>query len=262
MFARWRQAGLIWPTIFTIGALTVLCALGKWQLDRKAWKEGLIATLKQRGASAPIANADWAALACDAKLPAADARSCEYLPVRLEGTLRHDDERHVFTSGGPSTGGRPGYLIMTPLEFSSGSQNRLIYVNRGFVPETAKQPSQRATGQIAGPAQVSGLLRIAEPKASFTPEPDRAANRYYLRDPSIFVNRPDSPVSGGPDPLRYYIDQTGDAVAKGAPQPVGGKIEFSNRHLEYALTWFGLAATLIGVFGAFAWSRLRAASGS
>ena len=43
--------------------------------------------------------------------------------------------------------------------------------------------------------------------------------------------------------------------------PRGGvtRLDLPNRHLEYALTWYGLALTLIGVYGAFAASRLRLA---
>ena len=41
--------------------------------------------------------------------------------------------------------------------------------------------------------------------------------------------------------------------------PRGGvtRLDLPNRHLEYALTWYGLALTLIGVFVAFARGRLR-----
>ena len=53
-----------------------------------------------------------------------------------------------------------------------------------------------------------------------------------------------------------------DADAR--PEPPGGlprggvtRLDLPNRHLEYALTWYGLALTLIGVYAAFAASRLR-----
>jgi surfeit locus 1 family protein len=38
------------------------------------------------------------------------------------------------------------------------------------------------------------------------------------------------------------------------------RLELPNRHLEYALTWYGLAATLAGVYLAFAVSRLRSSA--
>jgi surfeit locus 1 family protein len=41
--------------------------------------------------------------------------------------------------------------------------------------------------------------------------------------------------------------------------PKGGvtRLELPNRHLEYALTWYGLAAALVAVFAAFAVTRWR-----
>ena len=43
--------------------------------------------------------------------------------------------------------------------------------------------------------------------------------------------------------------------AGGQPLPLAGKIELPNRQLEYALTWFSLAATLFAVFVIFASRR-------
>lgn len=257
MIARLRAAGLIVPSLFTIVGLAILCGLGQWQLDRKAWKEGLIGALKSRANAPPVGNDGWSSLACDAILPAADGRSCEYRPVVLRGQFTHGEERHVFTSGGPSTGGRPGYLIMTPLEFSVLGAKQAVYVNRGFVPEAAKTSAQRQAGQLTGDLEITGLLRSAEPAGSFTPPPDTKANRYFNRDPATFAGPELAATAAGQDPTRFYIDQTGEPPSGGLPKPVGGKIEFSNRHLEYALTWFGLAATLASVFIAFAWARLR-----
>jgi surfeit locus 1 family protein len=55
----------------------------------------------------------------------------------------------------------------------------------------------------------------------------------------------------------YYIDS--DATPNPGGWPLGGRtrLTLANDHLQYALTWFGLALTLVGVFGTFAWRRLR-----
>ncbi|MET0529796.1 MAG: SURF1 family cytochrome oxidase biogenesis protein, partial [Microvirga sp.] len=39
----------------------------------------------------------------------------------------------------------------------------------------------------------------------------------------------------------------------------GGQTQLTlpNNHLQYALTWYGLALTLVGVFGAFTWKRIK-----
>ena len=46
----WSLIGLLVPATIT---LAVLIALGTWQLQRKAWKEALIATLDERLAAPP-----------------------------------------------------------------------------------------------------------------------------------------------------------------------------------------------------------------
>ena len=55
----------------------------------------------------------------------------------------------------------------------------------------------------------------------------------------------------------FYIDQLAPAPPGGLPVPLDGKYSLSNRHLEYALTWWGLALTLVGVYAAFVVSRLQ-----
>ncbi len=69
----------------------------------------------------------------------------------------------------------------------------------------------------------------------------------------------DAPKAGAPA-------REGSEKTKGGaePTPPGGwpkggttRLQLTNRHLEYALTWYGLAATLIAVFAAYAATRWR-----
>ena len=73
--------------------------------------------------------------------------------------------------------------------------------------------------------------------------------------------------SPGDDPNRapvsapFFVEQeaaTGAPVPGVWPRPGVTDLKLANRHLEYALTWWGLAATLIGVYLAFAWTRFKA----
>ena len=56
----------------------------------------------------------------------------------------------------------------------------------------------------------------------------------------------------------YVIDAEAEPAAPGG-WPKGGvtRLELPNRHLEYALTWYGLAGALVAVFIAFAATRWR-----
>ena len=53
MLSKLRQAKLVWPTVAALAALGVLLGLGTWQLERKRWKEDLLAKIADRVASDP-----------------------------------------------------------------------------------------------------------------------------------------------------------------------------------------------------------------
>ena len=95
MLQKLKQAGLIWPTVAAMLALGMLLALGTWQLQRKPWKEGLIARIAARTHAAPV------------DLPPgpgfANPADREYLHVAVAGRLLHDKERYLYapTPGGP-----------------------------------------------------------------------------------------------------------------------------------------------------------------
>jgi surfeit locus 1 family protein len=125
-------------------------------------------------------------------------------------------------------------------------------IDRGFVPEDRKAPASRAAGQIGGMRDMTGVLRWPEQRNAFTPADEPAKNLWFVRDPESVAA---AKHLGAVAP--FY-------VALEAPQPPGGlpragKLvpSLPNRHLEYAITWFGLALTLVGVFIAWLWRRRR-----
>jgi cytochrome oxidase assembly protein ShyY1 len=56
----------------------------------------------------------------------------------------------------------------------------------------------------------------------------------------------------------FYIDQEGPLPAGALPKAGPLRVNLPNNHLQYAITWFSLAACLVGVF-AF-WLRARAST--
>lgn len=237
----WRS--LVWPGVATLAALPLLLWLGFWQLERLAWKEGLIAAIAEGVGREPVpleqpADA-WAAL-----------QGKDYWTVSVTGRFRHGEERRLFATDGPAM----GWHIYTPLETEGG---RILFVNRGFVPEALKDPASRAAGQVEGPVTVRGLVRKPGVKGWFEPDADRVRNVWYWRDLTGMA----ASLGGEGDAARvlpFFVDATAEPANPGG-WPKGGvtRLEIPNRHLEYALTWFGLAGTLVAVFAAFAWSRLR-----
>ena len=204
-----------------------LAALGTWQVQRLAWKRDLIARVDQRVHAAPVpvpAPADW-----DKVNAAAD----EYRRVTAVGMLANDKETLVYAS----TALGPGYWVMTPLRLADGTS---ILANRGFVPTERRDPASRREGQPSGPVEITGLMRMTEPKGSLLQSNNLAADRWYSRDVAAIAEK-----RGVSAVAPYFIDA--DATPNPDGLPVGGLtvVHFPNNHLLYAITWYGLGAMVL-----------------
>ena len=242
------RTGLVLPTILTLMVLAVLLGLGTWQLKRKAWKDGLIAQIEARTAAPPIPFEE--ALARVRK-----GEDLEYARVKIVGNWLSAQELHLWVA---SKSG-PGWHVYAPLSVATAQSGiRTVIVNRGFVPDARRDPATRpeprtAAGEDA--IELVGLLRKPEVKVAFTPDNDVTRNIWYWRD-----------VTGMASALgldeRTVAPFVLDAE-KGAPgSPLGPqagvtRLELPNSHLQYAVTWYGLAVTLIGVYAAFVWGSFK-----
>lgn len=239
-----RQRSGVWPlTIATALVFVCLVSLGVWQLKRLAWKEGLIADLTARQAAAPIALAD--ALRRFPK-----RNDLRFLRVRATGTFLHQAEKFYYKPD-PKLG--PGFDVMTPFFLSGGKG--VVMVNRGYVPEPLRAPAKRREGQLEGPQEIVGIVRLPGRQAAFTPDNDPENNLWFWRDfDAMFAG---VPVTSDVGPrLALFIDAEASAPG-GWPRGGKHKIELSNRHFGYAITWFGLALTLLGVYSGLMWTRYR-----
>ncbi len=245
--SRWRP--LFWPGLATLVALVVLLGLGTWQMQRLGWKNELVQRIAAR-AQAPAT--DVLPLAADGGWRGAyDAAEHEYRRVRVTGTFEHEHEVRVHGLMSSRTAGQPlsGFYVLTPLLLPDG---RRIIVNRGFVPPDRVEPGMRAQAQMPGAVAVTGLVRGPEPRNWFTPADEPGRGQWYSRDPqAVAVAR------GLGNVAPWLLDA--DATPNPGGWPLGGltRIELPNNHLQYALTWYGIALTLLGVFAAFALQRLR-----
>lgn len=218
----------LWLTVLSLTAFVVLIALGVWQIERRTWKLALIDRVEQRvhAPAQPIpAAAAW---------PAVSTANDEYRHVCLKGRFLHDRETLVqaVTEEGP------GYWVLTPLQRDDGTQ---VLVNRGFVPSEQRDASTRRNGNPAGPVEITGLLRMTEPKGGFLRNNVPQHNRWYSRDVAAIAA-----ARGLENVAPFFVDA--DAGSQSGPGPIGGLtvIRFPNNHLIYALTWFALAFMLAG----------------
>jgi surfeit locus 1 family protein len=238
MAVRRSWLGLLIPALLTFAALV---ALGTWQLERKAWKEALIAALTERLAAPP------AALPAPAAWPSLNEASEEYRRVTFSATFDHGAEALVYAAASafrPEISG-PGFWVFTPAQLPGGA---LVLVNRGFVPENRRDPASRAQGLIAGPVEIVGALRLPEHRSWFAPVDDPRKNLWFTRDPqAIAAGKGIGPVAS------FYVEQEAPVPPGGLPQPGKLTVTLRNAHLQYAITWYGLALVLVVMF--VVWAR-------
>jgi surfeit locus 1 family protein len=226
----------------------VLIALGTWQVERKAWKEALIETLTTRSAAAPVAlpaRERWAEL---------NPENDEFRRVAIRAEFIHTQEAFVYTAGSalrPDISG-PGYWVFTPARLPDGG---LAVVNRGFIPQDRLDTHTRAEGQILNAVDIVGALRWSEPRGWFTPNDDPQRNVWFVRD-----HRAIAAAKGWGDVAPFFIDQEAPPPPGGLPQAGALSVQLRNDHLQYALTWYGLAAVLAVVFTIWARGRWYAAA--
>ncbi|SLN74952.1 SURF1 family protein [Ruegeria meonggei] len=219
---------ILFLLIFGLAGLGVLISLGVWQVQRMAWKHDVLAAIESRITADPVALPSQVSEGAD-----------KYLPVRVSGEML-PGEVHVLVSV-KQVGA--GYRVIQP--FRTG--DRVILVDRGFVPTTAKQAMR-----ITGPMDITGNLHWPDEIDSYTPDPDIDDNIWFARDvPSLAAALRTDPV------LLIARSQTDPAVT---PLPVG-TVGIPNDHLQYAITWFGLAFVWAAMTGYFLW-RGRARSES
>ena len=239
--AKLAAAGVV-----TLAGVVLLTGLGLWQLRRLAWKEELIAAAESRAHAAPAPAppaSEWLGLR---------GADYEYRRVETQGIYDYSHQELVFRSLEAAKGryAGVGYLVMTPMLLPGGES---IIVNRGFVPEAMKSAAENGP---RGATKVVGLMRASESRNLFTPADEPARGVFYTGDVEAMAM---AMRLGAHAPFLI------DAEAGPDPLPEGGetRLHFPNNHLSYALTWFGMAAALAGVFAAFALGQFqgRAARG-
>ena len=232
------------------------CALGTWQVYRLQWKLDLIDRVERRVHSAPQA------LPAPASWPQLDAKAMEYQPSTLQGQWLAD--KTVLTQATTTLGA--GFWVLTPLQQADGTQ---VLVNRGFVPDSLRaawsDPQQVASATPSGEVSVIGLLRASEPNGGFLRDNEPANKRWFSRDvPAIAHSQglaaaaPFFVDAGMPDASAQVVGEAKRSTAADLQNQVWPRsgltqIRFTNNHLVYALTWYGLALMVLGA----AWLVVR-----
>jgi surfeit locus 1 family protein len=240
-----RRRGILEPTIFALVGVVILAGLGFWQLDRKVWKENLIAAMNARLAREPAdlpPRDRWAQLL--------ETRE-EFARVGFPAEFLEGEEALVYTAGSPLRADvkGPGYWVFAPARLAGGS---IVIVNRGFVPLERKDPASRAEGAPHGSVDIVGVVRWPETRGLFTPADEPQNNVWYVRDIAAIAAAKKWPATAP-----FYIDQESPVPPGGWPKPGKLAANLPDNHLQYAVTWFGLVLGLSGVYLVWLVRRLR-----
>ena len=224
-------------TIASVIGIAILIGLGVWQVQRLHWKEALLAKIAKLEASAPI--------------PVTQA---------LSGGVASDDLDFVrVTATCPNIETTPylklyaprevaGFRLITPCALT-GAPYRTILVDRGFV---AQEQVQAVKPGRTLDQPIVGVLRKGDVRNFLTPENTPAQGLWYWRDvPAMAASLGVSNAA----PTFLMLEKPAPQGFGPTPAPIPADIP--NNHLQYALTWFGLALSLLGVYLASLWKRLK-----
>jgi surfeit locus 1 family protein len=224
---RWRR--ILAPALAALPVFIVLCALGAWQVRRLHWKTDLLARIEasERSPAVPLGT--------------------EPEPFTKAVAAGRFDHTREALLGLEVRGTTLGAHLLTPL---LRADRPPLLVDRGWVPLERDRPLGRPEGEVV----VTGFVRAADRRDWLTPTDDAAGRRFYSFDPQAIGAA--LRLSEPPAPFGLVALASPDAGARSLPEAARSLPRPNNPHLGYAITWYGLAVSLVGVFVAFARQRI------
>ncbi len=211
-------------TVVCVLAFALLCGLGAWQVQRMQWKNGLIARAEAAAALPPAPLVEVLAL-----------HEPEFRKVLIDcpglATAPYVELQTIHE-------GQAGVRLISacrPTDFPAA-----FLIDRGFVAEgiSARPPVAASTA----PVRMTVELREVPPPGPMALPAEQG--RFLARDTAGMAR-----VLGvaDPDPNTLFALTSSNPEWR-ALQPSAPPAAFSNNHLGYALTWFGLALALAGFY--------------
>ena len=239
--------------VFTLLMVALFVGLGVWQLQRRVEKHAMIAHLTERLAAAPgslPSPSQWSALT-----PAKD----EFRRVSFAATYQGRPDAMVYSSGSAVRDdiSGPGTWAFMPAALPSGET---VVINAGFVQNTMQDRGQQdraVTPLITNmPVMLSGYIRFPEAAGTLTPPENLAKRLWFTRD-ILAMARALGWGEGGRPVAPFYIDLEQPVPASGVPKPGPLEVHLKDDHMQYAITWFGLAGAVVIAFGVWLFGQKR-----
>jgi surfeit locus 1 family protein len=204
------------PIIIGVSGFCVLLALGIWQFTKVQWKNSIIAEAEQRLLAPPSA------------LPTTlDPPRDDYKRVMLEGVFLNDEESYFLTSRPPFG---PGFDVIVPFVTTD---DRRVLVDRGYVPQSLRDPAERTDTKVEGTTQVVGVLRWPDDTSAWTLDADLSKREFYSRSVPPLADFMET------EPVMVMASETD---GPGWPRGSKAQVNIRNQHLPYAIQWFAIAA--------------------
>jgi len=234
--------------IFTATMVALFVGLGIWQLQRRVEKHALIAALDERLAAAPVP------LPPPSKWNELTAVSDEFRRVSFTATYEQRLDAMVYSSGSAIRAdiSGPGTWAFLPAKLADGET---IAINAGFVPNTMQDRAvqDRAIAKLitGKPVAMTGYIRFPEATGMLTPDAEHAKRLWFARDHLAMAQ-----ALGWDKVAPFYIDLETPVPPNGIPKPGPLEVHLRDEHMQYAITWFTLAAAVVIAFGV--WLRRKA----
>lgn len=231
MIIKYRKIHLhFWMTVCAIPCLAILLGLGTWQLERLKWKNNIVAERTERLSFPPIYISDvekdkWASL--------------EFRRIIVRGYYMHKGEMLIVNK---VRKGQAGFHLITPFKAETGP---ILFVNRGWVPNGWREGVVNQARETE-PIELIGTLRIGGRQNRWLPQNEPAKDIWFFVDVEQMAAR-----TGSTNHYPYLIELTTTQGGASYPKAKQAMINIRNKHLEYALTWYGLALTLVVIYAAY-----------
>jgi surfeit locus 1 family protein len=198
-----------------------------WQLHRRAWKHAILADITRAEHSPP--------------------EPLTGTPPRFTKVVAHGVWRPTVALYGIDVRESPdGRTRMGAqrLQILARDGAPPLLVDQGWIPTEGPAPAP-----AAGPATVEGYIRAPDHPGPLSADDDLAARHFYTLNPAEI-----GIALGASDAAPFTLVAMGHPTP-GGPVPAESLPRPPDNHLQYAFTWFGLAAALAGVFAAWAFKK-------
>jgi surfeit locus 1 family protein len=213
------------PTVAAAALIALTLYLGTWQGGRAQEKRELQALYEARTREAPLVLTG----------PVDSAQPLLYRRVRAAGEW---DANGQFFIDNQVLDGRAGFRVVTPLRLQG--RDAAVLVDRGWVARDARYPVAPEVGVPAGRVEVVGMATLP-PRRFYELSSDTIAGNVWQ---NLSIERYRERARKDVLPVVILADVPGAGLVAVREKPDAGV----DKHREYALTWYSLAATALALW--------------